>query len=288
MRTDLSNTAVAGMDGEKERIRLAKRGLLVFFAMLVPLTVLGYALALTIDETFVLLLMWAPGLAAILTRLVRREGFKDISLKIGGKRTLKTVPMILLFPVAIGLFAYGIAWLTGLAQFAVPDDSFDAPPAVVFIGILLMQLTVGTLAGLFGAAGEEIGWRGYMITRMVDARVPKPMLTSGIIWGVWHLPVMILGAYYSGPNLALSILLFMFSVTSFSYILSRLRLTTGSVWPAIFLHASWNAVTQDVFDAFSKGENALLWTGESGILVALALLGAAWLMSRKPMSMRHL
>jgi len=288
MRTDFSNTAVAGIDGEKERVRLARRGLLAFFAMLVPLTVLGYALAMTVDEAFVLFLMWAPGLASILTRLVRREGFKDISLRIGGKRTLKTLPFILLFPVAIGLLAYGIAWLTGLVQFAAPDTFFEASPAVVFIGILLMQLLGGTLAGLFGAAGEELGWRGYMISRMVDARIPRPMLISGVIWGLWHLPVMILGAYYSGPNLALSILLFMISVTSFSYILSRLRLTTGSVWPAIFLHASWNAVTQDVFDAFSKGENALLWTGESGILVALALLGAAWLMSRKPMSIRHL
>lgn len=37
MRTDFSNTAAAGIDGEKERIRLARRGLLVFFAMLVPL-----------------------------------------------------------------------------------------------------------------------------------------------------------------------------------------------------------------------------------------------------------
>ncbi|MGX4587395.1 CPBP family glutamic-type intramembrane protease [Paenibacillus chitinolyticus] len=99
---------------------------------------------------------------------------------------------------------------------------------------------------------------------------------------------MIAGNYYSGPYLALSAFLFMISVTSFGYIIGRLRLTTGSIWPAFFLHASWNAVIQDVFDSFSKGENVLLWTGESGILVALALLAAAWFISRRPMSVRRL
>ncbi|MGE6228146.1 CPBP family glutamic-type intramembrane protease [Paenibacillus chitinolyticus] len=86
----------------------------------------------------------------------------------------------------------------------------------------------------------------------------------------------------------LSAFLFMISVTSLGYIIGRLRLTTGSIWPAFFLHASWNAVIQNVFDLFSKGENVLLWTGESGILVALALLAAAWIISRRPMSVRRL
>ncbi|TXK83814.1 CPBP family intramembrane metalloprotease [Paenibacillus sp. N3.4] len=100
--------------------------------------------------------------------------------------------------------------------------------------------------------------------------------------------MMIAGLYYSGPYPALSVFLFMISVTSFGYIIGRLRLTTGSVWPAFFLHASWNAVIQDVFDASSEGENVLFWTGESGILVALALLAAAWFISRSPMSVRRL
>ncbi|REK75098.1 type II CAAX endopeptidase family protein [Paenibacillus paeoniae] len=287
MRTNFSSTPAIGLNEEKERIRLARRGLLVFFALLVPLTVLGYVLAMKI-EIFILLLMWAPGLASIFTRLVLHEGFKDISLRFGGRRTLKTWPVILLLPIVIGLIAYGLAWITGLVDYVTPDTLMKAHPAVIFLGVLLLQLVVGSLEGLIGGAGEEIGWRGYMLTRMIDAKIPNPMLISGIIWGVWHLPVMIFGAYYSGPILALSIVLFMISVTSFSCILGRLRLTTGSVWPAIFLHATWNAVIQDVFDAFSKGENALLWTGESGIFVALALLGAALFMARKPMNVRQL
>jgi membrane protease YdiL (CAAX protease family) len=45
------------------------------------------------------------------------------------------------------------------------------------------------------AAGEEIGWRGYMLTRLIDARVPAPILTSGIVWALWHLPLVLGGGY---------------------------------------------------------------------------------------------
>ncbi|MFB7815151.1 type II CAAX prenyl endopeptidase Rce1 family protein [Paenibacillus chitinolyticus] len=287
MKTNFGSTSVRGSEGEKERICFARKGLLVFFAMLIPLSVLGYVLTMKYP-IFVLFLMWTPGLSSIFTRLLLREGIADISLRVGGRRTWRTLPFILLFPVVIGLVAYGTAWITGLVQFVTPDTYIKAPPVVIFLGLLLTQMVVGTIAGLIGSVGEELGWRGYMLPRLIDARVPYPMLTSGIIWGLWHLPLMIAGNYYSGPYLALSAFLFMISVTSFGYIIGRLRLTTGSVWPAFFLHASWNAVIQDVFDSFSKGEKVLLWTGESGILVALALLAAAWFISRRPMSVRRL
>lgn len=287
MGTYFSNILTTGSDEEKARVRLARRGLLVFFAMLIPLSILSYALLMT-SPIFVLLLMWAPGLSSIFARIVLREGISDISLRIGGKQTLKKLPMILLLPVIIGLFAYGIAWVTGLVQYVTPDTFIKAPSAVIFVGTVLMQMLFGTIIGVLSSAGEELGWRGYMLTRLIDARIPKPVLTSGIVWGLWHLPVLLVGNYYSGPYPALSVVLFMISVTSFSYILSRLRLSTGSVWAAIFLHASWNAVIQDAFDLFSSGENVLLWTGESGIFVALALLIAAWMTSRKPLEIRRL
>ncbi len=55
-----------------------------------------------------------------------------------------------------------------------------------------------------------------------------------------------------------------------------LRLTSGSVWPAVLLHASWNAVIQGAFDASSRGGKT--WIGESGVLVAAGLIAmTAWI-----------
>ncbi|KOY15797.1 type II CAAX endopeptidase family protein [Paenibacillus xylanivorans] len=287
MRTNLSTNPNTGSDEEKAQIQSARRGLYVYFAMLIPLSILSYVLIMK-APIFGLLLMWTPGLSSIFARIVLREGISDISLRIGGKQTLKSLPFILLFPVVIGLFAYGIAWITGLVQYVTPDSFIQGPSGVILAGTILFQMFAGTAIGVISSSGEEIGWRGYMLTRLINARVPRPVLTSGIIWGVWHLPVMLFANYYSGPYPALSVVLFMISVTSFSYMISRLRLTTGSIWPAILLHACWNAVIQDAFDISSSGKNVLLWTGESGILVALALLIAAWVMSRKPLVMRQL
>ncbi|MFD2328619.1 type II CAAX prenyl endopeptidase Rce1 family protein [Cohnella sp. GCM10020058] len=283
MKTEKGSVSADVTNEERGKVRFARRGLLVYFAILIPLTTIGYLTAMQI-ELFILLLMWAPGLSSIITRLLLREGMADISLRIKGRQILKTLPFILLFPVGIGLFAYGIAWVAGLVLFVTPDTFVKASPAVTFTVLLVMQMVVGTLVGLIGSAGEELGWRGYMLTRLIDARVPYPLLTSGIIWGLWHMPVILAGNYYSGPYPALSVILFMITITAFSLIIGRLRLATGSVWPAIFLHASWNAVIQDVFDASASGTNALLWTGESGILVAFALVVAAWFISRRTVS----
>lgn len=262
------------------RVQSARRGLMVFFALLIPLSCIGYWLTFH-NGKWVLFLMWTPALASFLSRLLLREGFADISLSLGGRRTLGFIPAILLVPLTVNLAAYGIAWMSGLAQFAAPATYLTAPPLILFVFFLLANATFGTIQGLIGCFGEEAGWRGYMLTRLIDAGVPRPVLVSGLVWGVWHLPLMAAGAYYTGPFLFLSVLLFMITVASFGYVIAYFRLTSGSIWPAVFLHASWNAITQNVFDLFTKGDSALLWTGESGVFVALALLSAAFIVSRK-------
>jgi len=67
----------------------------------------------------------------------------------------------------------------------------------------------------------------------------------------------------------------MVTATAFSFVFARLRLETGSVWPAIALHSAWNAIIQSAFDPASKGAGMELWIGESGILVALTMILAA-------------
>ena len=72
----------------------------------------------------------------------------------------------------------------------------------------------------------------------------------------------------------------MVSVTSVAFVLARMRLETGSVWPAIVLHAAWNSIIQDAFDPATTGSGATLWVGESGLLTLLALIVAAVVFSR--------
>lgn len=284
MTTSLSQATSTTANVIPNHVRSARRGLILFFVFLIPLSTVGYWLTF-INGKWIVLLMWTPALASLITRLLLHEGFADISLRLGGRRTLKSIPVVFLLPIAVGLTAYGIAWITGLAHFVAPKTYLTAHPIAIFILFLLANTTLGTIYGLLGSIGEEVGWRGYMLTRLIDAQVPRPVLLSGIIWGVWHLPLMLVGLYYASPILFLSIVLFMISVTSFGYVIAYLRLTTGSIWPAVFLHSAWNAIIQNVFDLFTQGDSVLLWTGESGVFVALTLLAVAFIFSRRQCAM---
>jgi uncharacterized protein len=77
-----------------------------------------------------------------------------------------------------------------------------------------------------------------------------------------------------------SALLWMVTATAFSVVFARLRLETGSVWPAIALHASWNSTIQVAFDPASTGAGAAVWVGESGIFVTATMIAAAVVFAR--------
>jgi uncharacterized protein len=257
------------LDGHTQRN--ARRGLAIYFAIVVVLSaaIEGFIIVNPSMDGLIAVLMFVPAIASVVARLALREGFSDVSFRFGGRRGLGAVGIALIFPIAVGLIAYGIAWTTGLA-------GFDARPS----GGMIVSFAVGLIIGLVLAAGEEIGWRGYMLTRLIDSGIPRPVLAGGLIWALWHVPLVLGGVYAAGPSPALSAALIVVSITSFSYVISRLRLETGSIWPAIVLHGAWNRIIQGPFDGATTGTGATLWVGESGILTALTLVLAAVIFSR--------
>lgn len=217
----------------------------------------------------VLGLMWTPGLVSIVLRLVLREGFGDVSFRLGGWRGVRWSLWAWAYPLAIGGAAYGIAWATGLASFGFPARSSALSaftPGVRFWVLIGLTSSIGVVLSAISAAGEEIGWRGYLLTRLYEARVPKPALASGLIWGFWHVPLILSGQYASGAYPLLSAALFMVSIVSAGFFVARLRLESGSVWPAILMHSAWNSIIQGAFDGSTQGHS--LFVGESGVLVA--------------------
>jgi len=221
-----------------------------------------------------IMLMWVPALVSIGVRLVRREGFRDISFRLGGWTGARCVGLAVSFPALVGLVAYGIAWGTGLVEFAPPAGGWFSEigsPFLRFAAVVVVSLVVGTIVGVVTAAGEEIGWRGYMLPRMVDARVPYPLVASGIVWALWHVPGIVSGQYAAGPYPWLSVALFLTFGVGISVFWGALRLRTGSIWGPVLGHSSWNAVIEGPFTSFSHGRQTGLWVGESGIIIALVV-----------------
>jgi membrane protease YdiL (CAAX protease family) len=279
-------TSPVSLAAERNRRLQARRGLALYFAVIVPLSAVFETLMILGNLSWLWALMWTPAAASVVARLILREGFADVSFRVGGSRGWKAIGLALIFPIVIGLISYGIAWTTGLVGFDPQPIALvarfignTASPIVVFMINVAAAATVVTIFSVRTAAGEEIGWRGYMLTRLIDAGLPQPVLLSGVIWGLWHVPLILGGVYLAGPPPILSALLWMVTATAFSFVFARLRLATGSVWPPITLHAAWNSVIQVAFDPASKGAGATLWVGESGILVALVMIVAAVIFS---------
>ncbi|MDF2976181.1 MAG: family intrarane metalloprotease [Actinomycetospora sp.] len=255
--------------------RAARRGLTVFLPLVIVLSGAVEAWVILSPDRAILgiaLLMCCPAVASIVTRLVLREGFADVSFRLGGARALPWYAVAVLLPFVVGALAYGAAAAVGLIGF-----TGGAVGVVVALGgVFLLSLP----SSLVLAAGEEIGWRGYLLPRMVDAGAPAPLLLTGLIWSAWHLPLVLAGLYIPGGSLALTVALFVVSATSISFVLARMRLATGSVWTAVVAHGVWNAVIQGPFDSAATGEQATLWVGEAGVFTAVVLVVVAVVITR--------
>jgi uncharacterized protein len=196
-----------------------------------------------------------------------------VSFRFGGREGGRALVAAVVFPLVVGTIAYGSAWALHLV-------AYQTPPNGGFFLSLGRAIVLAGPVGMLFAAGEEIGWRGYMLTRLVDAGVPQPLLVSGIIWALWHFPLILSGMYASGPNPGMSAAIFLVDVVGIAYIIGALRLKTGSIWPAALLHAEWNAIIQGPFDGSSTGPGATIWVGEEGILVAVVSLVVGFLFAR--------
>lgn len=273
------------------RASKARSGLIVFFAVLIPgsayfihkILVLGGSIQNHLGIIFGL--VWWVTVSSIVARLVLRESPRDVSFRWGGWMGTRAMAIATLMPLVVGFIAYGIAWSSGLAHFSGPGlihpelgmhFTLAGSPLVKFWQCLGVMLVFGALATCKYAAGEEIGWRGYMLTRLVDSGIKAPILISGLVWGLWHAPLILSGQYASGPHPVLSAGLFLADIVAAGYVFAWLRLSSGSIWPCIWGHSVWNAVIQGAFDRSTAGGN--LWVGESGVLTAAALIGFAILL----------
>jgi membrane protease YdiL (CAAX protease family) len=216
-------------------------------------------------------LMFVPTTASVVARLALKEGFSDVSFRLGGRRGRNAILQALVFPLLVGLAAYGIAWATGLIGFGIPPTGLGGWAAAIAVLLVL---------NIIFSSGEEIGWRGYMLTRLIDAGVPRPVLASGLIWGAWHVPLFLWGGFVQGVPPLLATALLMVVTPALGYVLARVRLETGSVWPAVALHVAWNVAIQAGFQPLASGASSQVWVGESGVITALVLVVGAAIYSR--------
>jgi len=119
--------------------------------------------------------------------------------------------------------------------------------------VVVYALLLGTIVflrnSLTGAFGEELGWRGFLfpeLQRMTSFTTAS--LIGGIVWALYHLPLILFSDYNSTAPRAFAVVMFFISAIALTFVHNWFRARSGSVWPAVVLHASHNIFFLNVFD----------------------------------------
>lgn len=243
--------------------------------------------------------MAAPFLGNILTRLVTREGWQNLYLRPRFRRGWRFwvaawlgTPLLVLLGAGLfyALFPQYLDTTLSTVQALLEQTAESAGRPVpfgpmVFIVLQLVQTIVtGPLVNGPATFGEEFGWRAYLLPKLMPLGGRKAMLLVGVIWGVWHWPIIAMGYNYGldypgAPWVGLLAMAW-FTVVA-GVFLGWLALKAKSVWPAVIGHAAMNSWAA-IGTVLSQGQpSPLLGPTTVGLIssVPLALL-ALWLLWR--------
>lgn len=214
----------------------------------------GYNMAYTI---LLSLSMFAPMLAAAISR----PGLRHLGWKSHIKKNFRWILVAWFLPVILGT-------LGAVIYFLITPDAWDTSFAYAYLSLgeegihqlensgltlklyvvisIVSAVTYAPFANMLLAVGEEAGWRGtmYPVLKMRFGML-KGRIIGGVIWGIWHWPIMILAGYEYGTTYwgapVTGPLIFCVSTVSMGILFDFLYEKTSCVWVPALCHGAINA-----------------------------------------------
>jgi membrane protease YdiL (CAAX protease family) len=173
--------------------------------------------------------MLTPMIAALIMRIfVSKEGVKG---SLGLLRSPKYYLAALIVPAVFVSAVVLIVQALGLGEFRWSEATWS---------VYLMLLVIALPVTLF-TFGEEYGWRGYLLPKLLPLGEIRASVLLGVIWGLWHLPLILAGLNYPGVNVWLAIIVFTFVTVALTFTYTWFYVaSSGSVLVAAVFHASTN------------------------------------------------
>lgn len=243
-------------------------------------------------------MMFIPAIGVLLTRLLTKEGFKNAYIV--PKTGKKSIPFFLFGwfgPVILSIIGAIVYYLifrnrfdTGMsymvAVYAV--QGIEVTPQLLktsMVSQIILAILLGPLLNCITCFGEEWGWRGYLLPKMQEKCSILPMLLiNGVIWGLWHAPLTVLGHNY-GIGYAgypfTGILAMCIFCTVMGVIFSYITIRTGSCLPAVLAHGSLNGFASAAlfFHTSETAINPFIGPAPTGIIGGCAFLVCAVIMA---------
>ena len=191
--------------------------------------------------------------------------------------------MVWLAVPAVMTVADVVTWQLGLAECRasaaailqqlppLPAGRQLPPVPVLLAAVTATSLTGGLLVTMVFTFGEEYGWTGFLLPALLPLGKARAVLIYGVIWGLWHAPLIVGGFNYPGHPIAGLAMMCLFTVAVGS-VQCALLLRYRSVFLTSFLHASINSQARGVLALVFTDVDPLL--GGLVGLVGCLLIGA--------------
>lgn len=229
-------------------------------------------------------LMWSPALAAITTQFIYDKKINKTIFKLYSYRYLAIsylIPFLYLF------ITYLIVWITGLGGFfntnflAIVKKSYHFAWMDPLLFHILYSITLGVGVKSVFTLGEEWGWRGFLVPKLLQlTSARKTAMISGIIWAMWHYPMIIFLDYNGRTSLWFGLICFTVMIVGLSFLYTWIWIKTKSIWTVVILHASHNLFIQQIFSpvTYDTGNTKYI-IGEFGLgvlFVGVVLTALFW------------
>jgi len=198
-----------------------------------------------------------------------------------------------MLPVAAYLWG-GLPWASWLTPAA--DGLYHTPPernwgVLTQAGLdarMATNIVVGLAANSMLAAFEEIGWRAWMLPRLMDRMsVQRAVAVSALIWAFWHTPFALGGIHHlPGIPVLLVVLALPILIVGAGLVIGWLWVRTQSIWIVALAHGALNNWGQYAFKFMQDGgpggqprDMVILGVGGLAVLATGSLLVARGLPS---------
>jgi membrane protease YdiL (CAAX protease family) len=260
--------------------RGASRWFVYFYLVLTGLYLAGTIASLIQSDlgvTLASVLLIPNFLGLILLVVLRLKGGKNTFVEAGmagGKARIW-------FGYGLGLvvfFAFQ-TWLNYMFKLGTPVDlqaafpqmaTSQLPDAILLLNIALNTVIISPFLGLIISFGEEYGWRGFLQSELIKLGRIRGTFILGVIWGVWHWPVIWMGYNYPGQPVLGSIFMVAYCII-LAYFLAYAVFKSKGVWTAAYLHALNNQALSFFF-LFVVAPTSVMYS--FGIGMPALLLGA--------------
>ncbi len=250
-------------------------------------------------QSLIASIMFIPAISALITRFITKDRLIGSNLMLGLnlKGNMKYY----------GLVWFGFAFLIILGAalyFLIFPEHYDGNMGYVNVlleaqaqntgqvitpeqmkQVMMQQIIMGIFLSPFlnimNCLGEEWGWRGFLLPKMLKQfKVVPAILISGIIWGLWHAPLTVMGHNYGVGYRGYPVLgifaMCIFCIT-LGTILSYVTIKTKSCIPAILGHGMMNgfASVGIYFTSLENPYNVFLGPAATGLIGGIGFIFTA-------------